>query len=169
MIEQLKLYLRQPRTLAIAVPFLLGILLLVFFVKMNTARSDAMFQIQNVQDSFRYASEIKKLKDTNAGSAGENFSGISSVRNCAKFAGIAEENISRGESSKPSSRQDGVVLHRETYKISRVSLLQIAKFIDCAERNYSDLQCTQLALIPTPGVKSHDNWSATLSLTYTVK
>ncbi len=156
MVEQFKQYLRQPQTLAIAAPALLAIVLLMSFVHMRNTRQEARFQIQNVRDSMRYASQIKMLRDSSLGTSGRNFSGISSVQECARAAGIAEENISRGESSKPSSQPDGY-------------LLQIAKFIDHAERNYSDLQCTQLALIPTPGAGSRDNWSATLTLSYTVK
>lgn len=93
------------------------------------------------------------------------FLGKKSAYECAKLARISDTQMTRGESSSSKKLKDGSEMHRETYKLRKVRLLQVVQFIDHAEMNYADVSCSTFSLSYTR-TQSKDSWDATINLEY---
>ena len=162
--------LKKARFWAVAVPCVLLVWTVVESAAVWSQSDEAskkLRQSQSVQEAAREIVAI--LRESGQGELGgaalREFDAITSARLCAEAAIISEERLLRGESSKPKPQKDGSMLHRESYRLNGVHLLQVAKFIDYAERNFSSLNCTELTLTPLRS-KSKDAWDANIDLQY---
>jgi hypothetical protein len=164
--------LKKPAVWAVAIPAILVLWMFFAAGAMLGAKTAAGQKTDSVRQVEKDTQDIQEiLRQTGAtlsGGSSNPFKGISSALLCAKAGQIPDLKISRGESSKPQEQKDGTVLHRETYKIDGVRLLQIVQFIDHAERNFYAVHCTQITLTASGG-KSRDNWVANVTLEYTTK
>jgi len=129
----------------------------------NRRVNDARETDENGRDIMEYLTRSGKLGLE--GGIGNAFEGIKSARECAFTARIPEARLVRLESSKIKSLKSGRQLHRETYKLSNVKLLQIALFIDYAEQTYLNVSCHDLSMVFVKG-KGKDLWEATVYLAY---
>ena len=164
--------LKKPGAWAIIVPVLLMFGTVSATLKMFSQRDKARNQWELTTKVQKDARQIIALLNQSGrgdltGAALPHFQDKTSARLCAEVAGIPLSRLTRGESGgKPKKEKDGRILHRENYKLNRVPLLQIAQFVDYAERNFSSLSCTQLTLTSLMGEKDSDAWDATVSLQY---
>lgn len=162
--------LKQPQTWAVIVPAFLFLWVLGSLVAMNQAKAAAYKQATSAQ---RVRTDARKILDlmqeigtvNMPGAMSRQFDPIISVRACATAAFIPESKLPKGESFKSQVQADGSLLTRESYRLSGVRLLQVARFIDHAERDYSSVSCTQLALTHARS-KQKDSWDVTLDLQY---
>lgn len=157
---------------AIIIPVLLLGWTIYAAAGMLSQRNKARTQMGAADDAQKYSRQIITLLNRSGrgdltGSALPAFLGMDSARDCAQAAGIPLTSLTRGESGgKPKKDDQGRLLHRENYKLHRVRLLQIARFVDQAERNFASLSCSQLTLTAIGGGKNNDSWDATISLQY---
>jgi len=164
--------LKEPFFWAFVIPLLLTIWAIIALVGMLGERGDSLDAQQTAGVVSKQAGEIVKIRKrlgiALAGASSHNFRGITSARACAKIAGISEARLSRAESPRPQRQKDGSTLHRETYKLNNIKLLQIVKFVDYAERNFSSVTCHQLSITSVRS-KSKDAWEATVVIQYLIK
>ena len=160
----------EPYFWAIFVPALLGFWAIGAAFTLNSAQDKANRRVkdaretdENGRDIMQYLTRSGKLGLD--GGIGKAFEGIKSARECASVARIPETRLARLESSKIKSLKSGKELHRETYKLSNVKLLQIALFIDHAEQTYLNVSCHDLSMVFVKG-KGKDLWDATVYLAY---
>jgi hypothetical protein len=164
--------LKKPYAWAIIIPALLLIWTISAAAGMFSQRDKTQNQVETASTVEKNARQIINLLNRSGrsdliGSALPPFGGMDSARACADAATIPLTRLTRGESGgKPKKDKQGRLLHRENYKLHRVRLLQIARFVDHAERDYSSLSCTQLMLTSIVGDKNSDSWDATVSLQY---
>ncbi len=166
-------FLKKFQVWAVVIPAVLGIWALTSTVKMASQRQATQKQQDLTLQTERSARGILRILaksgNTNLpGGGSRNFDGVASARTCATQALIPESRLNRLESSKPDRQKDGTILHSETYKLTGVSVLQTAQFIDVAERNYDLLNCTTLDLTPVRS-KTRDSWDAAIRLQYLEK
>ena len=163
--------LKSRNVWAVLIPAVLAIWSIGATANMIQFRGDARDQIERTEEvQMNVRSIVSILKRSGRGdllpaSIDRSFQSITSARLCARAAGISESRWHLGESPKPRQQKDGSLLHRETFKINGVKLIQIAKFIDFAERNYSSLNCSQVDIKPSRK-KGKDSWDATINLEY---
>jgi len=121
-----------------------------------------------VENAERYSRLIMRTRRGGSfGSEGMEFGGISSVRECARYASIQENRIAQGGRSKGKPQKGGLLIN-ETYSLEGIHLEQIAKFIDYAEMNYASLNCVKLTMNHDLG-KGLDRWNTTVTLRYLVR
>jgi len=163
--------LKKPQFWAVIVPAILSVWAIGATAKMFKYRSEADYQIELTSDSRNNARSIASVLkragryDLLETSLYRSFNRVTSARQCAKAAAIPESQLYRGESSKPKQQKDGSFLHRENFHLNSVRLIQIAKFIDYAEQNYTSLICTGVTIAPARK-KSKDSWDATINFQY---
>ncbi|MHA1565361.1 MAG: hypothetical protein ACTSX7_08630 [Alphaproteobacteria bacterium] len=162
--------IRKPQTWAVLVPVILSIWVLASLIAMNRAQAACKEQERETNTAQGYARDILAMmaeigEDNLPGARSGEFDPIASVRACAEAAFIRESKLSKGESFKPKEQADGNLLIRESYRINGIRLLQIARFIDHAEGDYSSVTCTQLNLTHARS-KQKDAWDATLDIQY---
>ncbi|MBN1765711.1 MAG: hypothetical protein JW860_10670 [Sedimentisphaerales bacterium] len=163
--------LKQPKTWGVAIPFILTIWALISTFSMMNARTQAQNQIQNTQKIWEESNSIVTiLKKAGQDDTGDitlqgSFDRVGSVLQSAKHALIVESKVERVESSSPKIQKDGSLLYRETYNLKNVKLLQIAKFIDYAERSFSSTSCTHITIIPSRNMRQ-DSWDANITFQY---
>ncbi len=160
---------KDPRFWAVAIPAVLFFWALITTIQMAYAHSALQRQQQITKTTLkdaRYVIRVLKAsgKDSLSSVQGR-FDSISSAMRCAQAAHIPQSNFAYGETRAPDRQKDGSYLHRETYKISNVKLLQIARFIDYAENNFSNLRCSQVSISPARSNKK-DAWNATVYFQY---
>ena len=162
--------LKQPQTWALLIPSILLIwtitsthaMVKVGRVAERNAKSAR--KVHNNAQKIRVILEELGERNVSGAMVGE-YDAITSVRDCAKAAMIPESKLSKGESSKPKLQKDGSVLYRDEYRFIGIRLLQLARFIDHAERNYTSVTCTKLSMDDAKG-KRKDSWDATVDLQY---
>ena len=165
--------LYKPYFWAICVPAFLGLWAIAVAFTLNNAHDKATRSIKNARDTDENGREILHYLTRSGklgleGGIGKAFEGVKSARECARVARIPEARLVRLESSKIKSLKSGKQLHRETYKLSKVKLLQIALFIDNAEQSYLNVSCHDLSMVFVKG-KGKDLWEATVYLAYLEK
>jgi len=169
-----KTMLRRPSVWAVIIPVALGIWGIHSTVNMLRSQERAQRQTEETKEVCRNAQSIasimkrlgrKKLGET---PMFKSYDRVTSARQCARGALIPESKMQRIESFDPKLTKDKTWLFRESYKLNGVKLLQIAKFIDFAERSFDSLNCTQVTIYPAR-VKRKDAWDATISLQYVKK
>ncbi|MBN1844870.1 MAG: hypothetical protein JW810_04245 [Sedimentisphaerales bacterium] len=160
---------KNPVIWAVGVPALLALWVIVTGMDVLDQSKRTRVQRTTAAEVKEQALEIRAQRRL-AGNA-ENadsvqwFEGESSARQCAKASFIAQNRLQRGE-SLTKKMADGGIQFTETYKLNAVRLIQAAQFIDCAERNYSSVNCIHINLTPFGGT-SKDSWDATIRLQYT--
>jgi len=166
-----KTMLRKPMVWAVIIPVVLGVWGIQSTVKILRSHERVQRQTEETKEVCRNAQSIasimKRLGRTNLNKTQmfKSFDRVTSARQCARGALIPESKMQRIESFDPKLTKDKTWLFRESYKLNGVKLLQIAKFIDFAERSFDSLNCTQVTVYPAR-VKSKDAWDATISLQY---
>ena len=161
---------KQPQTWAVIVPAILFLWVLGALIAMNQAQAASDKQLASAEkvqaDARMIVDLMQEIGAVNISDAmSRQFDPITSVRACAKAAFIPESKLPKGESFKSKVQSDGSLLTRESYRLSGVRLLQVARFIDHAERDYSSVSCTQLAMTHARS-KQKDSWDVTLDLQY---
>lgn len=162
--------LKQPRTWAIVIPVLLAVWAFGALINMLGHRSQAENLLDRsvgvIKDArlILNAMEESGVQAMDVASVAE-FNGLASARVCARAGLISESRVIRGESGNPMPQKNGSILHRETYKLKSVKLEQIARFVDCAERRFSNVNCSQLG-IERARSKDRDSWDVTVSFQY---
>lgn len=157
---------------AAAIPLVLSIWTLFSLLGYSDTKNRAERKIATLEQVEDNALDIYLIKRKMPGSGlaeGElrPFMGKKSAYACAKLAGIDENHWTRGESSSAKKLKDGSLLHRETYKLTKVRLLQIVQFIDNAELRFSNVSCPNFSLAYAR-TKSKDSWDATINLEYLI-
>ena len=155
---------------AIIIPVILGIWSLFSAMGSAEIKDQAERKIAALEKVNKSAREIRMMMRKGPGlgldgSAVRPFMGKKSAYECAKLARISDSQWTRGESSSSKKLKDGSELYRETYKLSKVRLLQVVKFIDHAEMNFSEVSCSAFSLSYSR-TKSKDSWDATINLEY---
>jgi len=165
--------LKKLSTWAIVLPVILTLWALYASTKLSAAGSDAKRQLEQTQQVEKSLGKIVELRAQLGGDFSEptavEFDSVVYIRNCARQAGIRETTISRGQTSKPQKQKDNSLLYYETYIIKGVHLVQLARFIDNAERSYSSFTCTQLTITPHTHSNVKDSWDATINFQYMTK
>ena len=160
---------KKLNTWAIIVPALFGLWAVSASWSMWSSRNLADRQTRNVEQVMENARMILLMeKQAGARLADrtilEPFQGLASARQCARAASISESRLSQGKTTgRPASSRDGTVVRIQTYNIEGVRLLQIAQFVDFAERNFAETKCSDLAIERAPG-KTRDNWKVNVAL-----
>jgi len=164
--------IRKPIFWAILIPALLIVWTIPAALNMASQagiKKRALSNIRPVEDNAQRILRLRGVKGTDLGtdSIGSQklFTGKASAFACARFAQISESRWPRGEATRPKTQKDGSILHKETYKLLGVKFLQIAQFIDHAERHFSNVNCDNLTLTYAPA-KVKDSWNATIHLEY---
>lgn len=162
---------RQPRFWQIAVPALLFLYAAGATFDMFAQKKNAQEQKSITENAYQHAREIKGILDkvgsqSTVTSETRAFDGVASARKCAQVADIPEVRLSRGESSSPKKDKDGTVKIMESFKLRGVKLIQIARFVDFAEKNYDTLKCTQITITNSRNPKK-DHWDADINMQYT--
>ncbi len=161
--------LKNPKLWSIVVPILLFFYAVSSTSAMFRERGLANNRIGSYSKVMKQASLIKSMREKKGDASGEYgsmyFDGVDSANRCAQIALVLPGQFRRGEFSKPTEQKDGTIEHRETYNLNGVKLLQVAQFIDYAERNFDGVRCTVLSVSHSQG-KSKDNWDATLTIVY---
>jgi len=163
--------LKKPFTWALIIPSVLGLWTIIATVKMVGIRTEAGKQAQVarlVEKKVQEIESIRKRTGEAEGSLIRSFDLASSTRECAEAAQIPEAKIIRGENSRSKQQKDGKFQHTQSYKLKSIKLIQIARFIDFAEINYSSLHCAKLQINPARS-KSKDAWDATITFIYLKK
>jgi hypothetical protein len=166
-----KSLLKNPKLWAVVIPVILGIWALSSTVRMVGAYHDASEQQQDTDEAMsnarRIATIVKRLgrQELSGDAMFRDFDRVTSARQCARAALIPENKLQRIESRDAKTLKDGSLLFKEDYQLNGVKLLQIATFIDYAERNYTSLNCTQTTLYPSRS-KSKNSWDARVSFQY---
>ena len=161
---------KQPRTWAIIVPVILAVWVLGALINMMDHRRQAQNRLNTSEDVIKNARIIlNAMEDSGvqamAVASVEEFKGLASARVCARAGLISESRVVRGMSGDPVQEKNGSIRHRETYKLTNVKLEQIARFVDCAERLFSNVHCSQLTIERTRS-KNPDSWDVTVSFQY---
>lgn len=162
---------KKPTTWAVIVPCVAFVLAIACTYNMFAERSEAKRvedTSKDVFDSARYIMSMRNVVGQNAEvETLRVFNGIESARECAAAAAIPESKFPRGESSNPQQQNDGSFLRRDTYRLEQIRLMQIAFFVDYAERNYKDLVCTGLAIIKSHSrTRERDSWDLVANIQY---
>lgn len=157
---------------AVAVPAFCLAYLFFGLLGMRDAQRLALQRVDKANEATKYAQQIIALQQE-SGQIGEGgqeryFKGIESARDCAQKAIIPEGKLSRGEGANPQVLQGDTTRYRENYRLDGVSLVKLCQFVDHAELNFSDLNCTNIDLTRERG-KDKDYWNATLTLQYLVR
>ena len=165
--------LQKPYFWAVCVPALLLVWMIPVAFALGDARDKALRDVKDTakveEHSRTVLSHLKRSGKLGfEGDIGKEFDGIKAARQCAWNAKISESRLVRLESSKIKSLKSDRLLHRETYQLSNVKLLQIALFIDYAEQTYLNVSCHDLSMIFVKG-KSKDLWEATVYVAYLEK
>ena len=166
--------LKKPEAWAVIVPAVLVVWSIGTTLKMLDCRNRALSQRDQSRQVQANVHTIKSIlrrsghQDISDASINIEFDRVSSARRCAKEALITESKLHRIESPNAKPQKDGSFLFRETFKLNSIKLLQIARFIDFAERNYSSLNCTQATIYPAR-IKTKDSWDATINFQYLKK
>ena len=160
---------KKLNTWAVIVPALFGLWAVSASWSMWSSRSLAERRTKNVEQVIKDARLIL-LMEKRAGAqltgrtSLEPFKGMTSARQYARAASISESRLSQGKTTgRPASARDGTVVRIQTYNIEQVRLLQIAQFVDFAERNFAETKCSDLAIERAPG-KTRDNWKVNVAL-----
>lgn len=166
--------LKEPLTWAVIVPAVLFIWVLVSLFALNSAKAGYEKQAKKTEEVQKYAREILALMDEIGAAnlpnaATRQFDALTSARACAKAAFIRDTKLLTGESRKAKVQSDGSVVRGESYRINGVRLLQIARFIDHAEGNYSSVNCTALTLTHSRSSKVKDWWDVSVDLQYVTR
>lgn len=156
------------------VPAVLAIWTISATVHFLGVRSDALVQIGQASEVARQAKEIEvmrdKLKKTGmSGSSLMVFKGKASASLCARAAAIPAERLTQGTGSTTTKKRGQTgTMQNESYTLRAVRLIQVAKFIDYAEQNFSGITFHNLILTPV-GTSSKDAWDVTVDLRYQVE
>jgi hypothetical protein len=158
---------------AITIPVILAIWSLSSAISSAEIKDQARRKIAALEKVNKSSREIRMMMRTSSGSGlarGDAiaFNGKKSAYECAKLARISDTQLTRGESASSKKLKDGSEMYRETYKLSKVRLLQVVKFIDHAEMNFSDVNCSTFSLSYSRA-KSKDSWDATVNLEYLIR
>lgn len=162
--------LKQAYFWAVLIPSILGLWTLFSAFSSAEMKHQAERKITALDKVSKSTREILMILRKTPGSglnseAVSPFMGKKSAYECAKLARVSDSQWTRGESSSSKKLKDGSELHRETYKLSKVHLLQVVKFIDHAEMKFSDVSCSNFSLSYSRS-KSKDSWDATVNLEY---
>ncbi len=166
--------LKQAKVWAGIVPAILAIWVISGTVHFLGVHSDVMAQINQACEVVKYEQEIRvmrdKLKKTGmSGSSLMVFEGKASASMCARAATIPAERLTQGTGSTTTKKRGQVgTMQNESYTLRAVRLIQVAKFIDYAEQNFSGITFHNLILTPV-GTSSKDAWDATVDLRYQVE
>ena len=166
--------LKKPRLWSIVVPAVFFLWAISSTANMLNYRQKAKSRLEitnNVKSKARHIESILKRAgrgNKSGTSLNLDFDTVASSHQCAQAAAIPVALLSQGGSSKPKLLKDGSLRHNENFNLTSVRLIQIAKFIDFAERNYSSLRCTKVTIKPIRG-KKRDAWDATISFQYLKK
>jgi len=164
--------LRQPRLWAVALPVLLVLWVMIACADLLKVRGQARSRLQEAAVAAAQTERIinwrRQLGQAQQAAAQDVFEDKTSAGQCAQAAGIPLVRLSRGESATPRQLKDGAIEHTETYRLRAVRLVQAARFVDHAERNFTTVICDQLILTPTGG-QDADSWDVTVRLKYRVK
>ena len=165
--------IRKPVFWAILIPA--ALLVWTIPAALNMARHGAMKKralnnIQTVENNAQRILHLLRLSGTDLGTASSEyqnmFTGKDSAFACAGVAGFPESRLTRGESSRNKVLKNGSILHQETYKLHGVEMLQVALFVDHAERYFSNATCDNLTLTFNTRGKTKDTWDASVHIKY---
>ena len=165
---------KQAKVWSWIVPVVLAIWTISATVHFFGVRSEALFQIDQAREVVKQEQEIQimreKLKKTGmSGSSLMVFKGKASASMCARAAAIPAERLTQGTGSTTTKKRGQVgTTQNESYTLRAVRLIQVAKFIDYAEQNFSGITFYNLILTPV-GTSSKDAWDATVDLRYQVE
>ena len=164
--------IRKPVFWAILIPALLLVWTIPVALSMAqhaATKKKALINIRAVEDNAQQILRLLGVKGTDLGTPGTEsqnfFTGKASAMACVRFAQIPVSRWIHGEAARPKPQKDGSILHKETYKLLGVKFLQIAQFIDHAERHFSNVNCDNLTLTYAPA-NIKDSWDATIHLEY---
>ncbi len=162
---------KKPFTWAIIIPLTLLLCATLATAQMYKAKNIAVKHEGYYDETTETAERIVKLiKD--AGIDGsinaqlEDFIPVNSGRACAKAANIHETRMAKESSSEPKKLKDGRFRHKQIFKFKSVRMIQIAKFIEHAEMNYTALTCKLISIIPVEINKDKDLWDASIDLEF---
>lgn len=164
---------KKPLFWAIIVPFLLLVVTIVLAARTADAKKSAQIKLNQAKNIEKTAKTIENFRRQASLSSSPQilslpyFNSITSARECAVQAEISLSNINRLSVGTPKKQQDGSFLYRETYNIKNVKLLDIAEFIDYAERNYESVRCSQVTINHSRN-KGKDTWDANIDLQYLI-
>ena len=162
--------LKRPDFWAVVVPIILFLWLVFVAFGLADAREESSGRLADMDKVSADMAKIRKIiaeaggADLSGGSIGD-FEGISSARKCAEAAKIKEDRLSRLESMRPRIEKGDRVVYHETYRLDHVNILQVARFIDFAERGFYKVNCAQLFLVKAR-TKQKDSWDATVDFQY---
>ena len=162
--------LKKPMAWSIIVPGVLLIWMLISLSGMVYSKDNWRRSQTSLEKTLGYKKEILSLlkksgTDTPTASI-QNYDGLDSALVCADYAEIDNASIKRKQTSAPKQeRGSDRWLYHESYDLSSVKLLQIAKFIDYAERNFSSLYCKKLDIRPASDNKKN-SWDAAITFHY---
>ena len=165
---------KQAKIWAGIVPAVLAIWTISTTVQFLGVRDNALFQIDQAREVDKQAQEIEvmrdKLKKTGmSGSSLMVFKGKASAILCAGAASIPANRLTQGTGSRTTKKRGQTgMMQNESYTLRAVRLIQVAKFIDYAEQNFSGITFHNLILTPV-GTSSKDSWDATVDLRYQVE
>lgn len=165
--------MKKPQTWAVIIPVLLLIWAAEATVSMHGKRATAQNTIRTASQMGGIANDIdimikKAGGDASAAAQLEDFDLVTSTLKCAEAAAISPNRLSRGDSSAPKKQKNSTSLqYTENLKLTGVRMMQLAKFIEYAERNFSSLTCDQLSIVPSHGQKTKDTWDVTVTFRYT--
>jgi len=165
--------MKKPRTWAIIIPVLLFLWAAEATISMHGNRADAESAGRFAREMGGIADDIevtikKAGGDALAASQSKDFDLVTSALKCAEAAAISSSRLSRGDSSAPKKQKNSTRLqYTENLKLTGVRMMQLAKFIEYAERNFSSLTCDQLSIVPSHGQKTKDTWDVTVTFRYT--
>ena len=164
--------IRKPVFWAILIPAVLMVWTIPAALNMarhSGIKKRALSNIRSVEDNAQRILRLLGVKGTDLGtdSTGSQnlFTGKASAMACACIAEIPESRWPRGEAARPKPQKNGSILHTETYKLLGVKFLQIALFIDHAERHFTNVTCDNLTLTYAPA-NIKDSWDANIHLEY---
>ncbi|MCF7957494.1 MAG: hypothetical protein K9M57_03490 [Phycisphaerae bacterium] len=163
---------KKPFTWAIIIPLVLLLGASLATAKMYTAKSKAVkyegiyLKVAGMADridAIKKDAGIEGAVDTQL----EDFMQVNSGRACAKAANIHESRMSQETSYAPKKLKDGRFKYKEIFKLKSVHMLQVAKFVEHAELNYTALICKQISVRPVENTKTKDLWDVTVELEFT--
>ncbi len=165
--------LQKPEFWMVVVPLVLGLWAMLSLFSVYAKSSRAEVKIKNIKRVEQDAKLIKESQEKLGGVTGQNaikeFQGLDSANQWAKNERLKESSMPRVESPTPKiNKSDGTIINRETYVFSKIRLLQLVKFVDFVESNYSNTSCTNI-VINYVRTKSKDSWDARVNLEYTVQ
>ncbi len=165
--------IRHPLFWAVVIPILLLGVTVYLYYNLSDTRRLALRQQETADEILKHVEAIKHLRqrvsltdsDSELPYTIREFNSISSARVCAEHAYIGTSKIERISVGTPKKQKDGSELISEKYNIKNVKLIEIAMFIDHAERQFDSVRCSQVAINHSRN-KGRNTWDANIDLQY---